>query len=76
MNIIPPVYLGITTSRTPSHTRLGDVAVSKHLPKKQFDLKRERRRGPARRHHNVPPMLELRVGCDRRADLAGIDTNA
>jgi len=76
MNIIPPVYPGIANTKTPSHTRLGDVAVSKHLPKKQFDLKRERRKGVDRRNHRTPPILELRVGRDRRANPAAIDTSA
>jgi len=76
MNIIPPVYSGIVNTKTPSHTRLGEVAVSKHLPKKQFDLRRERRKGADRRDHRVPPLLELRVGRDRRASPSGIDTSA
>lgn len=76
MNIIPPVYPGVSSTKTPSHTRLGDVAVSKHLPKKQFDQSRERRRGLDRRNRSIPPILELRVMRDRRENSSNIDTCA
>lgn len=76
MNIIPPIYSGVTNTKTPSHTRLGDVAVSKHLPKKQFDLNRERRKGRDRRRLYAVPLLELRTGRDRRATPKSIDTSA
>jgi len=76
MYIIPNVHQGTNNAKTPSHTRLGDVAVSKHLPKKQFDLSRERRNGLERRIALELPMLDLRAGRDRRATQKSIDTNA
>jgi len=76
MNIIPSVYQGAATTSAPSRTRLGDVAVSKHLPKKQSEFSRERRKGCDRRNDKTPPLLELRAGRDRRLTPVNVDTSA
>jgi hypothetical protein len=52
------------------------VAVPKHLPKKQSEFNRERRKGSDRRNDKTQPLLELRAGRDRRLTSVSVDTSA
>lgn len=71
---LPPV------NKTPSQrakTRLGDVAVSKHLPQRAVEIpEQDRRSGGDRRHDQRKPLIELRHGRDRRQQSMSIDTQA